>query len=118
METAPMRIFALIGLACCALAARADARPGQLDPSFGTGGLVTIPVPGFSVSAVKLVQQPDKKMQVLAGTTQPAGTPVGNIELRRLMPDGQVDTAFGEGGVVRFSKIGPVDTPFDMQRQS
>ena len=69
------------------------AHPGDLDPSFGTGGTVTTPV-GYA-SAVAL--QGDGKI-VAAGHTD-AGTR-GAFALARYNPNGSLDATFGRGGTV------------------
>lgn len=68
---------------------------GQLDPSFGNGGLVTTNF-GFGETqeaAYKMVVQPDGKI-ILAGG--------GNLfsRLARYNPDGTLDNTFGTGGKV------------------
>jgi uncharacterized delta-60 repeat protein len=69
------------------------AHPGDLDPSFGTGGTVTMPV--GNASAVAL--QGDGKI-VTAGHAD-TGTQ-GDFALARYNPDGSLDPTFGTGGTV------------------
>jgi uncharacterized delta-60 repeat protein len=58
---------------------------GSLDPSFGTGGVVTGPgIGGIAVQA-------DRKIVVVAGGS-----------LVRYLPDGSLDSSFGEGGYVQI----------------
>jgi uncharacterized delta-60 repeat protein len=66
--------------------ARYDAG-GALDPTFGSGGLMT--QPGFT-TAYRLIRQPDGKLVT-------AGSPT----LARFSPDGRLDPSFGAGGAVR-----------------
>jgi hypothetical protein len=69
-----------------------DAAPGDLDPTFGSGGIGVSFGPLDWASA--LVQQPDGKLIV-------AGTSANDyILLTRYLPDGRVDTSFGPGGKV------------------
>jgi uncharacterized delta-60 repeat protein len=68
---------------------------GQLDPTFGVGGLASHAI-GFSgTSGVAL--QPDGK-SVIAGTIGSPGSDL--FGLTRYNADGSVDTAFGANGVV------------------
>ena len=60
---------------------------GLLDPSFGTGGLVT----GVSATGYEIAIQPDGKHVVGGGA---------NYRLTRFLADGSLDTGFGSGGSV------------------
>ncbi len=64
---------------------------GPLDPSFGTAGEVRVPrtAPGTAPEVLRLTVQTDGKLLALGGQT-----------LLRLLPDGQVDPAFGQAGRV------------------
>lgn len=66
---------------------------GSLDPSFGSGGVVTTDFPGQD-GATALIRQPDGKL-VAAGI---AGG--GDFALARYNSDGTLDTSFGTGGRV------------------
>jgi uncharacterized delta-60 repeat protein len=75
---------------------------GSLDPSFGTGGMVSAPpVPDFDASSRVLVQ-PDGKL-VLVGLTFPSVPPFryGTV-VARYDEDGALDPTFGTGGSVTF----------------
>jgi uncharacterized delta-60 repeat protein len=72
-----------------ALGAPATAAAGDLDPTFGVGGKVT--VSGLNIYAMAL--QPDGKIVV-------AGVSLDVFGLARLNPDGSVDASFGTGGMV------------------
>lgn len=77
------------------------AAPGELDPAFGSGGvLVDGPPGGFQAAAL----QPDGKI-VIASQTDSA-----DIEVRRYSTTGVLDPTFGSGGRVR-SDFGRQDTP-------
>jgi uncharacterized delta-60 repeat protein len=69
---------------------------GSLDPSFGTGGIVTAPVNGNAL-ANKVLIQPDGKIVVV-------GNSGSAFEFRqfvtRYLPNGAPDGSFGTGGVV------------------
>jgi uncharacterized delta-60 repeat protein len=79
--------------------ARYDA-DGTLDPSFGSGGLVTTDFLGGVDQARGLVLQPDGKL-VAAGVARPGTSPVvGSFALARYAADGALDPSFGTGGTV------------------
>ncbi len=65
---------------------------GSLDPSFGTGGKVTV-LDGFTRPAVgvDMALQADGKIVLLGDTDF-------NVVVRRYTPDGALDTTFGNGG--------------------
>lgn len=68
---------------------------GQLDPTFGTAGLVATPLGpyGLTTTANDVAMQPDGKF-VAAGA---AGV---NVGLARYNPNGTLDTTFGNNGTV------------------
>ena len=72
-------------------------RDGTLDPTFGTGGKVTIDFAGGADAAAALVVQADGKLVVAGSAT--VGT-FGNFALARLRPNGTLDPTFGTGGIV------------------
>lgn len=79
---------------------RAAAAPGDLDPTFGTGGKVLTDIGGpgvLSDIAFALVRQPDGKL-VAAGTAW-NGTDE-DFALVRYNADGSLDTTFGGTGIV------------------
>jgi uncharacterized delta-60 repeat protein len=66
---------------------------GTLDPSYGTGGQASAPLPTPLVSIVTdMVVQPNDGAAVCVGST------VNSIELVRFTADGQLDTTFGTHG--------------------
>jgi uncharacterized delta-60 repeat protein len=67
---------------------------GDLDPSFGSGGVVT----GSESSISALAVQPD-------GKSVAAGTGRGGLLLARYLPDGAPDPSFGEGGTVVVTNV-------------
>jgi uncharacterized delta-60 repeat protein len=76
---------------------------GALDPSFGTGGIVSTDIAGSSDYARALIQQADGKL-VAAGV---APTQTGSsFALARYHPDGTLDASFGTGGTVTTDLIG------------
>jgi uncharacterized delta-60 repeat protein len=62
---------------------------GALDPTFGTGGIVTGSFPDFSSTALCPVLLPGGDILVLTGP-----------RVQRLLPNGAPDTSFGTGGAV------------------
>ncbi|HYT38565.1 MAG TPA: delta-60 repeat domain-containing protein, partial [Acidimicrobiia bacterium] len=75
---------------------------GHLDPSFGQGGLVVTPVRPLTTDVVHgLAIQPDGKI-VAAGVTYDDTVslrPHGDFMVVRYTPQGELDPAFGVGGV-------------------
>lgn len=84
-------LFALV------VPARVSAAPGDLDPTFGTGGVVTLPVAVHSY-ANAVAMQPDGKI-VLAGYAYTSGDG-GDMAVVRLDATGALDPGFGAGGLV------------------
>ena len=72
----------------------AAAAPGDLDPTFGTGGVVETAI-GSAASARAMVLQPDGKI-VLAEQCVPGR----DSRVARYSPDGRLDPTFGTGGFV------------------
>ena len=93
---------------------------GQLDPGFGDGGRLTLPLgPTFALSAIVV----DSQGRILVGGTV---LTVGGIDdeagglftprsvwIARLLPEGQLDSSFGEGGVLRTKLGRPVPPSLD-----
>jgi len=78
------------------LAGSAAARAGDVDPTFGSGGVVATDIGGWdSVSDVLL--QPDGRI-LIAGTIDWNGT--RNPFLARYLPDGSLDAQFGAAGLI------------------
>lgn len=80
---------------------------GSLDDSFGTGGKVIIPVGQANDIPFSVAVQPDGKI-VMVGRSYIGATHSSDwdISLVRLMPDGTLDSSFGDGGKV-FTRVGP-----------
>ena len=72
---------------------------GMLDRSFGAGGGVLLPLPGASACAVA-VDASDRT--VIAGNVVGVDHHDDHIVLARLTRDGQLDKAFGGGGILRM----------------
>jgi uncharacterized delta-60 repeat protein len=84
------------------------AAAGDLDPSFGEGGKVVIPLPtAFAVNDVA-VQRADGKIVI-------AGSSGDRFSLMRLLPDGSPDVSFGGGdGVVTTNLTTKSDVATDV----
>jgi uncharacterized delta-60 repeat protein len=72
--------------------------PGDLDPTFGAGGTVTTVI-GEMGTLHAMVLQPDGKI-VVGGTYSPSVGSSSTSILARYLPDGRLDAAFGNGGIV------------------
>jgi uncharacterized delta-60 repeat protein len=70
-------------------------RNGVLDPSFGTGGVVTVPGMG---EGERLLVLPDGK--ILVGVGQEKGISSRQLVLARYTAKGDLDTTFGSGGTL------------------
>ncbi|WP_236192307.1 hypothetical protein [Pseudomonas glycinae] len=67
-----------------------------LDPEFGVGGVVSLPLPGISGSIpVAMRELNDEKLIVILRTTESQNSP---SKVVRLNVDGSVDSTFGNGG--------------------
>jgi uncharacterized delta-60 repeat protein len=73
---------------------------GSLDPSFGLGGIVVVPLDGGGDGLSDIALQPDGKI-VAAGTLIQDNFTVGCL-VARFNSDGSLDSSFGSGGKVIF----------------
>lgn len=73
---------------------------GDLDPTFGTGGKVTVKFTGFIEWASGMAVLPDGKI-LLTGHTQVNGFLA--FALTRLNPDGSLDATYGNNGKITHS---------------
>ncbi|MDX6608677.1 MAG: hypothetical protein QOF85_602 [Solirubrobacterales bacterium] len=91
-------VLALTGSLLAAHCASAAAAPGDLDRTFGRGGVAELPFdPYVHALARDVVAAPDGKLFVLRSRSA-CGFQCPTVE--RLRPDGTVDETFGSGGVV------------------
>lgn len=89
---------------------------GDLDASFGTGGVTVIaPIGVEEISGGAIALQPDGKI-VVATTVGESHPPIGflgGVQLTRLEADGTPDVSFGSGGSV--STVGGFETGLALQ---
>lgn len=86
-------------------AIRAFAAPGDLDPTFGTGGLVANSFgSSYSYGAWAIALQPDGKI-VAVGDVD-LGSTGGDFAVMRLNPDGTLDSTFDGDGKVTTDFLG------------
>ncbi|MCP4786264.1 MAG: hypothetical protein GY903_19940 [Fuerstiella sp.] len=78
-----------------ALETRILLSAGDLDPGFGTGGVITTDIIGASDTASSVAIQSDGKI-VVAGTQRPNGAPT--FAVSRYNTDGSLDTSFDGDG--------------------
>ena len=93
MRRAGLRFLLAACLLAVLLIPSAQATPGALDPTFGTGGKVTTPIG----PALALTLQPDGKL-VAAGYSSNGSNYV--FALARYKPNGLLDTSFNGTGKV------------------
>lgn len=77
-------------------AVQASASPGDLDPSFGVGGIVKHVVTGTSRQLNDMAIQPDGKI-VVVGTSNVGGNQTAIVT--RYLPNGALDTGFASNGI-------------------
>lgn len=93
---------------------------GNLDSTFGTGGVLTTDFGGGSSGssfAQRVVIQPDGKI-VVAGHASLGSTPAGNdFAVARYLSSGNLDSTFGIGGKVMTQVLGTSDLAFAVALQ-
>jgi uncharacterized delta-60 repeat protein len=87
-----LRTVLLTSLALLVSVSAASAAPADLDPSFGSGGVVVLPAIVNS-TLIDQAMQPDGKL--IFGYERDSD---GDPELLRMNPDGSVDASFGTSG--------------------
>jgi uncharacterized delta-60 repeat protein len=100
-------LAAAIGVAPTHASAQAPAlasNPGDLDPSFGTGGKVTTPVAWQSFVEHMMALQPDGKAILAGQAIDPSGD--SDVLVVRYTAGGSLDASFGTGGKV-VTRLGP-----------
>ncbi len=90
---------------------------GALDPSFATGGILTIDVNGGNESPRQAVVQPDGKI-VMSGYTRTTATPPVVVpSLVRVLPNGTLDSSFGTGGIAQAQLLPAVAEAYEVGMQ-
>jgi uncharacterized delta-60 repeat protein len=83
-----------------ALTSSIAARDGDLDPTYGSGGIQTTNLQGLGGRAYAVATQPDRKL-IVAGFAQTSNSFAGSdFGLVRYNLDGTLDNSFGSGGKV------------------
>jgi uncharacterized delta-60 repeat protein len=81
--------------------ARVDAN-GTLDPTFGVGGLASVPLTGDTIAPVALIEQGDGRLVVAAND---GNSSTNRIVVVRWLPNGTLDPAFGTGGLMTTTAL-------------
>jgi len=94
------RDFGLIGI-------RADGEP---DPDFGDNGIARLDFDNDEDTVEAVAIQPDERI-IAVGAVKPSGSTQGtDFGIARFMPDGSVDSSFGNNGKVMLDLNGSTDT--------
>lgn len=116
-RTAAMMLALLLAMLFCS-SIFTLAQAGSLDPTFGTGGIVTTPntntgCPGNVNCSIAI--QSDGKI-VVAGEASSIDT--GELAIARYNTNGSLDTTFGSHGIVTYSNSNGVAGAFGLAIQS
>src|SRR4051794_27706662 len=106
-------VVAVVVVAVAVAAQVGAAAPGDLDPTFGVGG-IALSARADVWMVYSMVLQPDGKI-VVSGSA-PASSGSADIVLMRFQPDGTLDPGFGSAGVVT-TDLGAGETPYAMALQ-
>jgi uncharacterized delta-60 repeat protein len=98
-------LISLVSVASSSLVAAGSSAPGDLDATFGSGGVVTTSVGPDDEYAYDVAIQPDGKIVVVGYADNGSDA---DFALARYTISGTLDTSFGSGGVVT-TPIGPRD---------
>ncbi len=82
------------------LSVNSFAASGDLDLSFGNGGIAYTSFAIYSTGARAAAVQPDGKIVVVGSTSENVGKPVSRSAIARYNPDGTLDSSFATGGKV------------------
>src|SRR5436190_3170372 len=111
--TNALRLIVAVLVCAFALPAAASATPGDLDPTFGTGGVVTTDFGGRGDAALAVAVQPDGKL-VAVGNSSASGVFNVDFALARYTSNGAPDPVFGSGGVVLSDFGSTIDAASDV----
>ena len=89
----------------------AQAAAGDLDPTFGTVGMVTTDISRSTDIANAVAVQADGKLVVVGQTYKNNDFSGEDFVVARYNPDGTLDTTFGTGGKVRTDFPGLAAVP-------
>ncbi|MFP5287151.1 MAG: delta-60 repeat domain-containing protein, partial [Thermoanaerobaculia bacterium] len=107
------KVFMTVVFSCLPFFTPVHAAPGDLDPTFGLGGIAVVDLGGYD-HGQDLALQPDGKV-VVGGYASVPGT--SSFGLARLNPDGSPDASFGNGGQVFSTLAGRSGTLEDLALQ-
>src|SRR5438094_3404297 len=96
----------------------ARAAAGDLDPTFGTGGMATTDINHSTDIANAVAVQADGKLVVVGQTYKQNDFSDEDFVVTRYNPDGTLDTTFGRGGKVRTDFPGLAAVPSAVVIQS
>jgi uncharacterized delta-60 repeat protein len=99
-----------------ALAPAALAASGDLDPSFGMGGVVTSDLGGYD-EIFALAVQPDGAI-VAAGDTYDSVSNESHVAVARYLPSGALDPSFGASGWTTIDAGGTIEYANDVALQA
>jgi uncharacterized delta-60 repeat protein len=94
------------------------AQSGQLDTSFGSGGIAEIQIPGGVSTVAKVLEQSNGDILFATASATASTTPVSTAQIGRLLSNGTLDTSFGTSGLAALADDGMSVTQVDMQLQS
>ncbi len=90
---------------------------GQLDTSFGTNGSIELPIQGLGYNG-GAARAADGSLVISGFIQYDINNDLGAYAVSRVLPNGTLDTAFGNGGRT-ITQIGSVnDIPFDLAIQA
>lgn len=75
---------------------------GSFDPAFGDDGLAQVIFPGIGQTDVRTIYLDDRGRITLVGSVGIEGTEKVGFAATRLLPNGQLDASFGNGGRALF----------------
>ena len=96
----------------------AQAADGDLDPTFGTGGMVTTDIDRSTDIANAVAIQPDGKLVIVGQTYKNNDYSNEDFVVTRYNTNGTLDTTFGRGGKVRTDFPGLAAVPSAVVIQS
>jgi uncharacterized delta-60 repeat protein len=82
---------------------------GSLDESFGDEGLVEFPSTSMSDALHDMALDPQGRIVLVGILRYSAESQIGEIGVARLLPSGELDSQFGQGGRVGASGFGNLD---------